>query len=101
VLFRTFVALLFATLLIWSIGLTTQGWLSSILRQLGEISYGIYLWHHMIITLLAGAGLTRWELVATSLVATLSTAWISHRFVEMPTQRTIKAFSNSRFASSS
>ncbi|HEY9143918.1 MAG TPA: acyltransferase [Arenimonas sp.] len=59
--------------------------LSRPLRYLGEISFGIYLWHLPVLLTLLGAGMTGGvPLLVTALVGTLALASFSWHFVEKP-----------------
>lgn len=86
----------FAVLLVGTLAAPT--WAQSpfdnpITRKLGEISYGIYLWHLIVIGLAAPAigWITNSDaptdfivLLATVLTGTILVAWLSHRFIEQP-----------------
>lgn len=65
-----------------------------VMVRLGEISFAFYLWHHMVLTRVAGAfGTDDWStaaataVVALSLLVTLVLAWLLHRLVEEPVMR--------------
>jgi peptidoglycan/LPS O-acetylase OafA/YrhL len=64
---------------------------SRALILVGQISYGVFLWHEPIIVALASRGATGvlpgWPLLSLTLAAlppTLAVAWLSYRFVEHP-----------------
>ena len=90
------VATAFAVLLVGT--LAAPAWAqrpfdNPVTRKLGEISYGIYLWHLIVIGLAVRAidWLTNADapadflvLLATVLSGTILTAWLSHRFLEQP-----------------
>lgn len=62
------------------------------LRYLGEISYGIYLWHlPVLLTLVAIPGLTQQRLMWTTLAGTLALAAFSWHFFERPFLRRVHA----------
>jgi len=67
---------------------------SATLTWLGEISYGIFLWHEPVVIALSRHGGTGWiagwpllSLALASLPPVLVLAWLSHRFVEQPALR--------------
>jgi peptidoglycan/LPS O-acetylase OafA/YrhL len=59
------------------------------LAFVGQISYGLYLWHWPIVLVLTRArtGLTGISLLGVRLLATFAIAFLSWRFVEMPIRR--------------
>jgi peptidoglycan/LPS O-acetylase OafA/YrhL len=84
----TMVAMFTAALLL---GLTTgstriSGLAWGPLRYLGQISYGLYLWHYLLFTLIttANLGLPRWADLVLRLGLTLTVAAASYRYLEQP-----------------
>jgi peptidoglycan/LPS O-acetylase OafA/YrhL/lysophospholipase L1-like esterase len=59
------------------------------LRWLGQISYGVYLYHWPVFLWLdeARTGLSGWGLFAVRVAATLALSLLSYRFLEMPIRR--------------
>lgn len=55
-------------------------------RPLGELTYGIYLWH-LPITFVLQQYLSGWTLMLLVLVLTLMIAWCSYQFIEKPITR--------------
>lgn len=54
------------------------------MRQLGEISYGIYLWHFPVLLLGLKFNIQPQFLLVFTLLGTISTAYLSWRFIEKP-----------------
>ena len=67
-------------------GLVARGLSFAPFRRLGEISYGVYLWHWPIYVVLSEerTGLSSWRLLAARLLLTLVVAIVSYRFFERP-----------------
>ncbi|MEZ5142015.1 MAG: acyltransferase family protein [Acidimicrobiales bacterium] len=64
------------------------------LRWLGQISYGVYLYHWPVFLWLdeGRTGLSGWGLFAVRMAATLAVALLSYRFLEMPIRRGSRLF---------
>ena len=64
------------------------------LRWLGQISYGVYLYHWPIFLFLDEnrTGLSGWALFAVRVAATLAVSLLSYRFLEMPIRRGSRLF---------
>jgi exopolysaccharide production protein ExoZ len=58
---------------------------------LGQWSYGIYLWHLIVIMLLVGCGITGWSLAALTLLLTITLSAVSYYLLERPVQRLVRA----------
>jgi len=70
-------------------GLVAKGFSIAPLRWAGLASYGIYLWHWPIYTLLSKqrAGFGGWGLTALRLGLTIAVAAVSYRFLEQPIRK--------------
>lgn len=90
VLFRSLLAILGTALLLWSLQWQVRGVLWNALASLGIWSYGIYLWHHMIILICLQQGWHRWELVSSAIPLTIAAACLSYRAFEQPVQSAIR-----------
>lgn len=68
------------------------GRLKTLFIWLGKYSYGIYLWHLIVIMLAIRAGYLDWPLALITLVATIGLAAMSFHWVEQPVQRWARAW---------
>jgi len=99
VIFKHFLYAVIATLLMMPgvLGDPTAGWrryaVSPIMRWLGQISFGVFLWHPLLMELARRAldyqvfGGGFWVLLILTLISSLTVATLSFRFVEEPAQR--------------
>jgi peptidoglycan/LPS O-acetylase OafA/YrhL len=99
VIFKHFNYAVIATLLMMPgvLGDPTAGWrkhaVSPVMRWLGQISFGVFLWHPLLMELIRQAldyqvfGGGFWVLLILTTISSLCVATLSFRFVEEPAQR--------------
>ena len=99
VIFKHFTYAVIATLLMLPgvVGDPAARWrgfaVSPIMRWLGQISFGVFLWHPLLIELIRGAlnyqdfAGAFWATLLLTLIASLTVATLSFKFVEEPAQR--------------
>jgi peptidoglycan/LPS O-acetylase OafA/YrhL len=75
------------------------------LTWVGVISYGIFLWHPILLNRMPGWGLDRWipgwpflSLALVILPVSLACGWLSYRLVEQPAMRLARARTDPRQA---
>lgn len=71
--------------LVRSVGATTRWWF----LLMGQLSYGVYLFHNASpkLMVVAGAPSTGWIALVSALAATLLVAWVAHHLIEHPLRR--------------
>jgi peptidoglycan/LPS O-acetylase OafA/YrhL len=83
---------LLGCVIIWGLHIQRSNLWCAVLRwrplvYLGQISYGLYLWHFPIDRALIAQGLQGWTLVAMNIVLTVAVASVSYRWLEKPLLR--------------